>query len=92
VSNVGQAVYLYCLGGAIAWAAVLFLWRRFGDFEAAAGLVCRGVAGLGWWLGYFIAGFWLASFAFACVLFVLAAAFIGLSSLIDRRRARKRDA
>jgi len=82
-------VWWYGVGGGLAWLAVIVLWRRSGDFAWAADLICRGGAGLGWWFGYFIAGFWLFSFALSCVLLVLAAVFVGLGSLIDRRRSKR---
>jgi hypothetical protein len=81
--------YWYGIGGGFAWLAVIFQWRRTGNFGWAADLVCRGGAGLGWWLGYFLTGFWLTSFAFGCVLLILAAGLLGVGHIIDRRRAKR---
>jgi hypothetical protein len=81
--------YWFGIGGGLAWLAVIFLWHRSGDFGWAAHLVCRSGAGLGWWLGYFLTGFWLATFAFGCVLLVLAAGLLGLGHIISRRRAKR---
>lgn len=68
VLGFSQGVWWYPVGGVLGWLAVIFLWRRSGDVEWAADLVCRAVAGLGWWLGYAVAGFWLLSFALSAVL------------------------
>jgi hypothetical protein len=84
--KVGLPLYWYAVGGAIAWAALLFLWWRIGDFERAADLICLLAAGIGWWLGYFIAGFWLLSFVLSCALLVIVALGIGLGWIIDRLR------
>jgi hypothetical protein len=83
-------VWWYGVAGGLAWLAVIFVWRHTGDFEGAADLICRGAAGLGWWLGYLITGFWLASFALSCALLVPVVSLLAVGRTIDRRRARGR--
>jgi hypothetical protein len=74
------------MGGALGWLALILLWRRSGDFEWAADLICRGGAGLGWYVGYSVAGFWLGSFALSAVMGVMAAIVAALGWLFNGRR------